>query len=77
MMATGVASPSAQGREITRTEMPRENANSREAPIKKYHTAAVIMAIVITVGTKTPAILSAVLAIGALLLLASSTRRII
>ena len=38
---------------------------------------AAITAIVITTGTKTPAILSAILAIGALLEPASSTRRII
>ena len=75
-MATGVASPNAQGQEITSTQMAQDKANSKVAP-DNNHTAPVMSAIHITVGTKIPAILSARRAMGALLELASSTRRII
>src|SRR5699024_211177 len=72
----GVASPRAQGHEMTRTAMPMESANSKEAPrsIQMMNAAA---AMVMTAGTKMPAILSAILAIGALDEEASSTRRMI
>ena len=76
MIATGVASPSAHGQEITKTLIAQERANSNSAPAAS-HAIAVISAIVITTGTKIPAILSAILAIGALLALASSTKRMI
>ena len=76
MIATGVASPSAQGQEITSTAMAVEIANSAVAPFNS-HTIRVIREMVMTVGTKTPATLSASCAIGALLALASSTRRMI
>ena len=77
IIATGVARPRAQGQEITRTVMAQERANSNVAWSIKYHTTNVTAAIPITTGTKIPAILSAVCAIGALEALASSTRRII
>ena len=76
IMATGVASPRAQGQEITSTAMAEEMANSAPAPASS-HTNSVTSAIHITTGTNTPATLSASWAIGALLALASSTRRII
>ena len=56
--------------------MPAERANSNDAPLIS-HTIIVTRAIVITTGTNIPAILSAILAIGALLELASSTNLII
>ena len=77
IMATGVASPKAQGQEMTRMEMPMEKANSKSAPMAKYHRAVTATAKVMTAGTKIPATASAIFAIGALLALASSTRRII
>ena len=73
IIATGVASPKAQGQEITNMEIAIEKANSTLAPFKS-HTPPATRAILITAGTKIPAILSAIFAIGALLLLASSTR---
>ena len=71
-MATGVARPSAQGQLMTRTEMPRARAKLKLWP-KNSHTAVVITAMVMTVGTKTPATLSAILAMGALVAAASPT----
>lgn len=76
MIATGVASPNAQGQEMTSTAMAQDKANSKSAP-QNSHTTAVSKEMVITIGTKTPAILSAILAMGYLLALASSTSRII
>ncbi len=76
IIATGVASPRAQGQEITRTAIAPDIANSNAAPARS-HTANVTAAIPITAGTKMPAVLSASLAIGALLEEASSTSRII
>ena len=76
MMATGVASPSAHGQEITSTEMAFDRANSKLCPTNSQ-TMAVTMAIPITVGTNTPLTLSASRAIGALELPASSTSRMI
>ena len=57
-------------------QMAMENANSTLAPIASQMPPA-MTAIVMTAGTKMPAILSAVRAIGAFEALASSTRRII
>ena len=76
MMATGVASPRAQGQLMTSTLMPVEKANSKPAPVRSQKTVTA-RAMSMTTGTKTPAILSAVCAMGALLDDASSTRRMI
>ena len=76
MIATGVARPSAHGQEITRTEIARVSANEGVSPASSQMTA-VTSAIHMTTGTKTPATLSASLAIGALDAPASSTRRMI
>ncbi len=76
IIATGVARPSAQGQEITSTAIALDMAASKPPP-KIIHTTKVSSAIPITTGTKTPAILSASFAIGALDEDASSTRRII
>ena len=76
MMATGVARPSAHGHEMTRMQIAMENANSTLAPIAS-HAPPASSATAMTAGTKTPAILSAVRAIGAFEALASSTRRMI
>ena len=65
IMATGVAKPKAQGQEITKTAIAVERAKEMPSP-KISQTIAVIMAIVITTGTKTAAILSAKRAMGAL-----------
>ena len=76
MIATGVASPSAQGQEMTSTEMPRARAKPNSSP-SSHHTATVNRATAITAGTKTPDTLSATLAIGALVAAASLTMRMI
>ena len=76
IIATGVASPKAQGQEITSTAMAEETAASKPPPAS-IHTKKVTSAIAITAGTNTPAILSASRAMGALEEEASSTRRII
>ena len=76
MIATGVASPSAHGHEITSTEIARVSAKLGVSPTSSQ-MIAVTSAIPITTGTNTPATLSASLAIGALEAPASSTRRII
>ena len=76
IIATGVASPSAHGQLITKIEIAIENANSTVAPIASQMPPA-INAIMITAGTKIPAILSASLAIGAFEALASSTSSMI
>ena len=72
MIAVGVASPNAQGHEITKTEIPIDKANSKLCPAIS-HTTTANNAIVITTGTKIPLTLSAIFAIGALELVASST----
>ena len=74
MMATGVASPSAQGQEITSTEMARFSENSSPYPAI-IQTMNVTAAMLMTTGTNTPAILSASRAMGALEPPASSTMR--
>ena len=72
MMATGVASPSAQGQLITSTEIPRAKAKPIVCPAIS-HAITVITAIIITVGTNTPETLSATFAIGAFVAAASLT----
>ena len=72
MMATGVARPRAQGQLMTRTEMPLARAKPMVCPASS-HTMVVMMAMVITVGTKTPDTRSATLAMGALVAAASLT----
>ena len=64
MIATGVASPSAQGQEMTRTLMARSRANAGVCPTSSQITITAV-AIRITAGTKIPETLSAILAIGA------------
>ena len=72
MMATGVASPRAQGQEITSTEMPLARAKPMVCP-SSSHTRVVTRATPMTAGTKTPETLSAILAMGALVAAASLT----
>ena len=55
IIATGVASPSAQGQEITSTAMPIERAKENSAPHKSQITVAAA-ATVMTTGTNTPLI---------------------
>ena len=76
IIATGVASPSEHGHDITSTAIARLSANEKSYP-STSHTINVTKAIPITTGTNTPATLSAILAIGALDDEASSTRAII
>ena len=76
MMAVGVARPKAQGQETTSTDTAMVRANSKVAP-QISHTMAETTAMAITTGTNTPATRSASLAMGALELVASSTRRMI
>ena len=76
IIAVGVASPKAHGQEITRTETAAFSAMLNGFPVSS-HTIRVTMAMLMTIGTKTPLILSAKRAIGALELPASSTKRII
>ena len=72
MMATGVASPSAQGQEITSTEMPRASAKLKFWPAISQPITT-MTAMPITAGTKTPETLSAMRAMGALVAAASLT----
>ncbi len=76
IMATGVASPKAQGQEMTSTAMPVDKAKSNGYPTKS-HITVVNKAMMITTGTKIRLILSAILDMGALDAEASSTKRII
>ena len=76
IIATGVARPRAQGQEITSTAIALERANSKVWPVA-IQAIAVRTAITITVGTKIPLTRSARRAMGALVLPASSTRRMI
>ena len=75
-MATGVASPKAQGQEMTSTQIAYSRAVAADAPrmSQMIHTA---MAMPMTAGTKMPDTLSAILAIGAFVAAASLTRRMI
>ena len=76
IIATGVASPSAHGQDITSTETAQLSANSKFLP-KTPQITAVTTAINITIGTKIPLIRSARRAMGAFEPLASSTILII
>ena len=76
IIATGVARPKAHGQEITSTAIALESAKEKLCPATS-HTTAVTRAIAITTGTNTPLTLSAMRAIGALELPASSTNLII
>ncbi len=76
MMATGVASPSAHGQEITSTDMPRASAKPTPRP-RMSQTTVVTAAMAMTVGTNTLETLSAIFAIGAFVAAASLTIRII
>ena len=73
MIATGVASPRAQGQEMTRTDIPLASAKLKSCFPKTSHIIVTINAITITAGTNTPETLSAILAIGALVAAASET----
>ena len=72
MIATGVARPSAQGQEITNTEIPRASEKPTSWP-NRSQTAVVTTAMVMTTGTNTPETLSAILAMGAFVAAASLT----
>ena len=72
IMATGVARPKAQGQEITKTAMARSKEKATSAPVRSQ-IIAVIRASTKTVGTKTPATLSAIFAMGAFVAAASET----
>ena len=76
MMAVGVARPSAQGHEMTRTLIAEESAKENPAPVT-IQKAAEASAIRITTGTKYPLIRSARREMGALEDEASSTSAII
>ena len=76
IIATGVASPSAHGHEMTSTDTAQLKANSKLCPAAIQHIAVKI-AITITAGTNIPLMLSARRAIGAFELPASSTSLII
>ena len=76
MMATGVARPRAQGQEMTSTATPAVRAEVA-LPVANHQAPAAMAAMTMTVGTKTPATLSASLEMGALEEEASSTSRII
>ena len=72
IMATGVASPSAHGQLITNTATAEVSA-SFTLPVSAIHATKVTADIANTTGTNTPATLSAMRAMGALVALASST----
>ncbi len=76
IIATGVASPSAQGQLMTSTEMALASAKPELSPTSSQITP-VKSAMPMTAGTKTPDTLSATLAIGAFVAAASLTIRII
>ena len=76
IIAVGVASPSAHGHEMTSTDIPIERANSTLSPAMSQAIEE-MMAIAMTIGTKTPLTLSASFAIGAFEDVASSTSLII
>ena len=72
IMATGVASPRAQGQLITSTDMPLARAKPNSCPLMSQ-TRVVISAMLITVGTNMPDTRSAIFAIGAFVAAASPT----
>ena len=74
MMAVGVASPRAQGQAITSTEVNTRSTKAKGCPAMAQAIAA-STAMPMTVGTNTPATLSAVLEMGAFFPWASSTKR--
>ena len=74
--AAGVARPSAQGQAITSTDVHTRKIKDASAPAIA-HSMPAASAIPITVGTKMPATLSAVLEMGAFLPCASSTNLMI
>ena len=76
IIATGVASPRAQGQLMTRTAIACIIALSASAPLMSQ-IIRVIIEVNITRGTKIPETLSAILAMGALLAAASLTSCII
>lgn len=76
IMATGVARPNAHGQLITSTATAEVSA-SFMLPVSAIHAAKVTAEITNTTGTNTPATLSAMRAIDALVALASSTSWII
>ena len=76
IIAAGVASPSAQGQEMTRTATAILSAKEK-SPLTNSHMMKVRKEIQSTTGTNTPLILSASLDIGAFEPAASSTREII
>ena len=71
-IARGVAKPKLQGQATTNTVTNVLNAVPKSYPKIRY-TIKVNIAIIITAGTKYPEILSAIFAIGAFVLLASTT----
>ena len=71
-IASGVAKPKLQGHATTSTVTNVLNAVAKSYP-RSIYTIKLIIAITITVGTKYPEILSATFAIGAFVLLASTT----
>ena len=73
IIATGVASPKAQGQDITSTDIPRARAKLKSCFPNTSHKIVTTNAIAITAGTNTPDTLSAILAIGALVAAASET----
>ena len=72
----GVASPNAHGHAITRTDIKKVSAAVNPEPLIN-HIIPVTVAIAITIGTKYPATISAILEIGAFDPCASSTNFII
>ena len=76
IMATGVASPRAQGQEMTRTDIACMIASPTGA-FKESHTMRVTRDMPKTTGTNTPDTLSASFAMGAFVALASLTIRMI
>ncbi len=76
IMAVGVASPKAHGHEITKTETAYINDVPTLLEII-IQTIKVASAMPITTGTNMPLILSANFSMGALVLVASSTKRTI
>ena len=77
VMATGVASPSAQGQEITNTAMPMDRQNRTLSPPTKYQSSAEANAMPMTTGTNTALMRSARREMGALEEAASSMSRTI
>jgi len=75
MMAVGVARPSAQGQLMTSTAMPWTTAFDTSMPEKTSQAAKTTTAMAMTAGTNTALMRSARRWMGAFVLVASSTRR--